>query len=501
MNNSEIIANLLLSEGEGKIGNIHENAEQIIINYMEKMRLLELNYFNIENENKSILMYIKKYILAEITDQMSKYDVNQIQSLCLDFAAELSRISCSLYNHKYKDIKLKELFDLAAFLGIDIKENRYQERMGLLKEAVNFIFYNTRNANKCNNSITIKQFMNLINLEASVIILDQIYFSLNTDPQMSIVIDKCWKGEKIRSQKLQSESKKLETIKNQENENLYGEKEQVIIDKFEEVMGFSDKTLEVFIDKYFNGQDELKINNKYKLASILHLSQKQMQNFENIMFFDFDKIRKQKFIKNENCSLFTTPFVHKNSDTNLYVMKYNLVEAAMYLRKRIIYRKIPMKRKLSILIKELRNERELPKIKERILEKGKRPVGINKDFGKDMRTKYLIDNEKKIPHEIDLFYKKDDTLIIYDLKDYEIPFSLAALSKVKKKLNGEAGKLLRLKKLILENIDCFIEALGFEFNKVNVGILLTRDINNVSNACGVDVLAIQEFNDHIGEYI
>lgn len=45
MNNSEIIANLLLSEGEGKIGNIHENAEQIIINYMEKMRLLELNYF------------------------------------------------------------------------------------------------------------------------------------------------------------------------------------------------------------------------------------------------------------------------------------------------------------------------------------------------------------------------------------------------------------------------------------------------------------------------
>lgn len=36
MNNSEIIANLLLSEGEGKIGNIHENAEQIIINYMEK---------------------------------------------------------------------------------------------------------------------------------------------------------------------------------------------------------------------------------------------------------------------------------------------------------------------------------------------------------------------------------------------------------------------------------------------------------------------------------
>ncbi len=145
--------------------------------------------------------------------------------------------------------------------------------------------------------------------------------------------------------------------------------------------------------------------------------------------------------------MFTTPFVHKNSDTNLYVMKYNLVEAAMYLRKRIIYRKIPMKRKLSILIKELRNERELPKIKERILEKGKRPVGINKDFGKDMRTKYLIDNEKKIPHEIDLFYKKDDTLIIYDLKDYEIPFSLAALSKVKKKIKWRSWKTIKIKKI------------------------------------------------------
>lgn len=302
MNNSKVIANLLLSEGEGKIRNIHENAEQIIINYMEKMRLLELNYFNIENESKTILMCIKKYILAEITDQMSKYDVNQIQSLCLDFAAELSRISCSLYNHKYKDTELKALFDLAAFLGIDIKENRYQERMGLLKEAVNFIFYNTRNANKCNNSITIKQFMNLINLEASVIILDQIYFSLSNDPQMSIVIDKCWKGEKIRSQKLQLESGKLETIKNQENEDLYGKNEQIVVNKFEEIMGFSDRTLEKFIDQYFNEQDVLKINNEYELASILDLNQNQMQNFKNIMFFDFNKIRKQNFIKNERLS-------------------------------------------------------------------------------------------------------------------------------------------------------------------------------------------------------
>ena len=59
-------------------------------------------------------------------------------------------------------------------------------------------------------------------------------------------------------------------------------------------------------------------------------------------------------------------------------------------------------------------------------------VGINKDFGEDVKTKEIFHNIRNVPHEIDLYYKDNENLKIFDLKDYHIPFSLIDLNKLEK---------------------------------------------------------------------
>lgn len=181
------------------------------------------------------------------------------------------------------------------------------------------------------------------------------------------------------------------------------------------------------------------------VIDLLQLNNKQWMYFEKTMFFNSKKLCREKMMKNVNCSLFDIPFALTKDETKVSIVKYTIAESAMYLRRRIIYKDIRLNRFISNVIKKLRNERVLPYLKTKISYRNK-IVGINKDFGKDKKIKEILYNRKNVPHEIDLFYKENGNLEIFDLKDYHIPFSLIDLNKIERKLKKNPKKIRKLSK-------------------------------------------------------
>ena len=80
-------------------------------------------------------------------------------------------------------------------------------------------------------------------------------------------------------------------------------------------------------------------------------------------------------------------------------------------------------------------------------------------------------SDKGRKKELDIIFYSDDTLYIYDLKNYGIQHSLGSISKLLGTLKKEISKLKKIKEFILENKSIFESDLGVQFDNIEVGIL------------------------------
>lgn len=493
----------VINYNETERSNVDGMACRVIISSMEKMSLLTLGYFSISKMNLYILDEVKKKIEQKIKDYFLNYNLISIQKLCLKCASSLSKLSFSMYRiDNYADTDIMQIFDILDSFGKNIRENFYQERMAFLKEAMDLIYFETEEyKNVSSTNITLDTFFKILYLEVSIILLVQFKFAISKNPEMCMVIDKSGsiRFEEKTANNLYKESKKLEEIKLRENENLYDSDANKVIKEFKKYYGFDNDSLKLISNFFLTEKNEIQISRKIfknKVMSLLNLDDRQWKYFEKTMFFNSKNGEWEKMIKNVNCSLFSTPFVITKDKTKVGFTKYTIAESAMYLRRRIVYKDINLNRHISNLIKKLRNEKELPNLKKKLLCKYKN-VGINKDFGEDVKTKEIFHNIRNVPHEIDLYYKDNENLKIFDLKDYHIPFSLIDLNKLEKKLKKETTKLKNLVSKMNENKTLFETSLGFSFKNIEVGILLTRDISNMKKVGKVEVISLSEFRETI----
>lgn len=493
----------VINYNETERSNVDGMACRVIISSMEKMSLLTLGYFSISKMNLYILDEVKKKIEQKIKDYFLNYNLISIQKLCLKCASSLSKLSFSMYRiDNYADTDIMQIFDILDSFGKNIRENFYQERMAFLKEAMDLIYFETEEyKNVSSTNITLDTFFKILYLEVSIILLVQFKFAISKNPEMCMVIDKSGsiRFEEKNTNNLYQKSKKLEEIKIRENENLYDSDANKVIKEFKKYYGFDDTSLKLISNFFITNKDEIEVNKnifKKKVMKVLSLNDKQWKYFEKTMFFKSKNVKWEKMIKNVNCSIFSTPFVLTEDETKIGFTRYTMAEAAMYLRRRIIYKDINLNRHISNLIKKLRNEKELPDLKKKMLHKYKN-VGINKDFGEDDNTKVIFQDVSKVPHEIDLYYKDNGDLKIFDLKDYHIPFSLIEMNKLEAKLKKEATKLENLVNIIDKNKTLFETSLGLSFKNIEVGILLTRDMTNTKKVRKVKVMSLSEFQETI----
>ena len=468
------------------------------------MKLLTLTYFSITEHNFLILDEIKHRLEQKIEKYILNYNLSSIQNLCLTYASHLSKISFSIYEiDDYADKDIVTFLKYYYFLeNKNVANNIYQERMAFLKEAMNLMFFETENHHNF-SSVTIDEnsFWKMIYLEVGIMIVMQLRFSIINHPKLVIRINNnaMIEFEGKSAEELYKQSEKLGKVKISENENLYDSNEKKIIHEFKNYYGFDDKSLYLIYNFFLKEKKKVEVNKdifKKVVIDLLQLNPKQWMYFEKVMFFNSKKMYREKMIKNVNCSLFATPFVLTKDETKVSIVKYTIAEAAMYLRRRIIYKDIRLNRFISNLIKKLRNEKVLPDLKTNISCRDK-IVGINKDFGKDKKIKEVLYNRKNVPHEIDLFYKENGNLKIFDLKDYHVPFSLMDLNKVERKLKKESKKLENLVSLISINKSSFESSLGFTFKNIEVGILLTRDISNIKTINKTKIMSLSEFEFYL----
>ncbi|OYS59400.1 hypothetical protein CBF91_09505 [Limosilactobacillus reuteri] len=283
------------------------------------------------------------------------------------------------------------------------------------------------------------------------------------------------------------------------NEKLYAKNEDKIMKIFKSEHGFDDESI-ISLLNLFDGTvtmfSKTKSEMKELLQSKLRLDKKQLDFFMNIMFFDTQGIKGNisKVIKNVNCSIFSTPFV-QNINGNVMVNKANLIEASMYLRRRIMNEDIS-DRGVHPLVKKLRNEKVLP-----ILQKNLKDAGIDSTINKNLEEikdlKQLLQNQKGFPHELDLYYVENGTLKIFDLKNYMIPLSIKDVARVKKSIAKEVTKLFKLNNFIENNKQIVKNSLKSNFDTIKYGILITNNYSPFTSYKGVQIITVSQYLNNL----
>lgn len=283
---------------------------------------------------------------------------------------------------------------------------------------------------------------------------------------------------------------KMSTVK----ELLYGEDADYVMAIFKKVKGFNDESLYPLCDEFKNDETlSLKINDMRSLIQTkLGLTDRQLEYFISIMFLDYTNKEYDEVIKNVNCSLFTTPFI-VDVKGMVWLNKSTLLEAAKYVRRRVINEDISLPRNLKRIIKEKINEKSLSIIKKE-LESQKIKCFINVDLAKDDVLKELFHGTKNTPHELDLYYVEDEVLKIYDLKNYLIPLSVKdSVVRIGNSINKETNKLHNLNKILESKHELIEERLKLRFNSIEYGILLTTDCYYSDKSNDVSVTFVDDF--------
>lgn len=488
----QVIPSLFISE-ENEL-NLKRRAQSKIIEIAKEMGIMELGYYDITRSNGYIFSEILRRLNLTISRHLDSLNVLNVQKFCISITNVLSDCSFAIYE---PDITSKYLVDGINFLsqisGEDLKGVEVQEKIGMLKEAVNLIYFETQNKDSSKEvqaEVTAYEIMNLLELEIAVILIFELNKSLKLDNN-TIRLEK--ESSLVYSEKLKDINKvlqKMSTVK----ELLYGEDADYVMAIFKKVKGFNDESLYPLCDEFKNDETlSLKINDMRSLIQTkLGLTDRQLEYFISIMFLDYTNKEYDEVIKNVNCSLFTTPFI-VDVKGMVWLNKSTLLEAAKYVRRRVINEDISLPRNLKRIIKEKINEKSLSIIKKE-LESQKIKCFINVDLAKDDVLKELFHGTKNTPHELDLYYVEDEVLKIYDLKNYLIPLSVKdSVVRIGNSINKETNKLHNLNKILESKHELIEERLKLRFNSIEYGILLTTDCYYSDKSNDVSVTFVDDF--------
>ncbi|OYS79450.1 hypothetical protein CBG05_03350 [Limosilactobacillus reuteri] len=496
-----IICKLFVATGEFLHENIKYGAFKTIISVMEKMGILDQKYFNMSRSHIYILDELKKRILTEIQDELSRFNIEDLQQVCMKAANILSECSVAIFepDRIYPDVSLiKTINIISEKTNEDPKGAETQERSSYLKQSLNLLYSQTENLN-CNQGlkkVEFDEFSKLLTFECSLIIILELRSALSS--KLINIVEFNIKPLGIYSVELEKSSKVMENMLGL-NEKLYAKNEDKIMKIFKSEHGFDDESI-ISLLNLFDGTvtmfSKTKSEMKELLQSKLRLDKKQLDFFMNIMFFDTQGIKGNisKVIKNVNCSIFSTPFV-QNINGNVMVNKANLIEASMYLRRRIMNEDIS-DRGVHPLVKKLRNEKVLP-----ILQKNLKDAGIDSTINKNLEEikdlKQLLQNQKGFPHELDLYYVENGTLKIFDLKNYMIPLSIKDVARVKKSIAKEVTKLFKLNNFIENNKQIVKNSLKSNFDTIKYGILITNNYSPFTSYKGVQIITVSKYLNNL----
>ncbi|MFJ7839900.1 hypothetical protein ACIQXG_10495 [Lysinibacillus sphaericus] len=210
------------------------------------------------------------------------------------------------------------------------------------------------------------------------------------------------------------------------------------------------------------------------------------------------KIKKNNHISSANSRLFRAPII--KLQTKILVPTYTWLESLNYLSHRILNRDIfsdMVTDTWNELIKKTYDEYDLPRLKLYLLEKNIN-AQINVDLAQMKDLKKDIESIKKMPHEIDLLYIEEKSLVIMDLKNYGIQHSFTDVRKVVQKINTQKGKMNKLRQFVLERKSAFEKILELEFEEVVVGILTVNPTIYPyiqKDESLVNVISIQDFKE------
>lgn len=473
---------------------IKKKAQSQIIEIMEQMGIMELGYYDITRSN-NILSYIANKFHSIIEESIDELDVLSVQKSCLNIADLLSTCSFAIFE---PDTILTNIESLVEIInnstGEDLKGIEFQEKIGLLKEALNLLYFETQSNIKnknCQKRVTEKAFMNLLELETSTILIFELEKSLRISKNCVIHFEKS--PIYIYSEQLEDVNQVLQkmlTVK----EPLYDEAANNVMSIFKKENGFDDESLFLLCSEFKSGKaislslDDMKALIKEKLS----LNEEQLDFFVSIMFLNCKNTEYDKIIRNVNYGFFTTPFVI-DFNGRVWLNKSNLYEAAKYLRRRVINEDIRLSRNIKNLIKETIDERKLTIIKSELQSKGI-DCFINVDLEKNDVLNKLFYNTKNTPHEIDLYYVSNGILKIYDLKNYLIPLSIKeSVIGIKNSIAKETTKLHNLNNILENNHKLIEKGLSLDFDSIEYTILLTTDCYHANQYQDISVIFVDNF--------
>lgn len=169
----QVIPSLFISE-ENEL-NLKRRAQSKIIEIAKEMGIMELGYYDITRSNGYIFSEILRRLNLTISRHLDSLNVLNVQKFCISITNVLSDCSFAIYE---PDITSKYLVDGINFLsqisGEDLKGVEVQEKIGMLKEAVNLIYFETQNKDSSKEvqaEVTAYEIMNLLELEIAVILI------------------------------------------------------------------------------------------------------------------------------------------------------------------------------------------------------------------------------------------------------------------------------------------------------------------------------------------
>ncbi|WP_410536639.1 hypothetical protein [Streptococcus salivarius] len=244
------------------------------------------------------------------------------------------------------------------------------------------------------------------------------------------------------------------------------------------------------IDKFLNEKVYSKIDTTKKVKEIFKAfvsKYVKLSKEVNIKYLSFDfsniYVFAAEYISLNNLSIFHKPLIKFG---NYYLTNYSLLnEGLWHLAGDILSRNTGGINDISKDIKCYYDENKIPQLKSYISSMYDFSI-INCDFMASDKSgtpiypkikRLLMDGEisreidKGRKKELDIIFYSDNTLYIYDLKNYGIQHSLVSISKLLGKVKKEISKLKKIKKFILENKSIFESDLGIQFDNIEVGIL------------------------------
>jgi hypothetical protein len=259
-----------------------------------------------------------------------------------------------------------------------------------------------------------------------------------------------------------------------------------LFEVFRKIMEFEPEN----IIKYILSQDEnraLKIYNNFLSIVDKNLLRMDIMLNQKLTFSGGNKIiecftlNDKNFYKSKSATelteskndrLFIAPIIEV--EDKLILPTYSWLESIHYFSFRILNRDINIKNidhhNWNELIKTTYDEYDIQELKS-LLEYHGYIAGKNWDLSQDKELKDLIESVKGMPHEVDLYYIKDNMLMIHDLKNYGMQFSFSDAKKLVDSVRIEKKKLRKLKKFIMDRKDFFERRLGFPFADVSLGII------------------------------